>query len=164
MAIIVPNGDFLNNQAFILIILLIVLLQLRQRRVKLWSLLIMPLFMFLITLSVVNNELYSIFNIVLISAGLFAGILIGILIGKFMEVKIDEDGTMLLKGSYIAIIMWIAIIAVKIYGKNVLGSTGIGLNLLTSIFLMITLGAMISRRAFIYWKYLNHKKELVAIN
>ena len=77
-----------------------------------------------------------------------------------MEVKIDEDGTMLLKGSHIAIIIWITIIAIKIYGKNVLGSIGFEINLLTSIFLMITLGAMISRYSIIYWKYAQFKKEI----
>jgi hypothetical protein len=59
--------------------------------------------------------------------------------------------------------MWIAIILLKIYGENVLSGTGwIELNLITSAALIMTLGAMISRRSFVYWKYLNHKKELAA--
>jgi hypothetical protein len=48
----------------------------------------------------------------------------------------------------------------KVYGENALSGTGwIELNLLTSAALTMTLGAMISRRSFVYWRYLKFKKE-----
>jgi hypothetical protein len=71
-------------------------------------------------------------------------------------VKIDEkDGSMVLKGSLLAVLLWAAIIGLKIYGKDLLGGIGlIDAGLITSTFLMLTVGMMISRRAFVYWRYL----------
>jgi ABC-type multidrug transport system permease subunit len=120
----------------------------------------MPVLISFITIPLVSAELSSAFNVAVIFIALLIGLLIGFLIGKFMEVEIDENGSMILKGSYIAVFMWIAIILLKIYGENVLSGTGwIELNLITSAALIMTLGAMISRRSFVYWKYLKFKKE-----
>ncbi|MGZ7043228.1 MAG: DUF1453 domain-containing protein [Methanobacterium sp.] len=160
MTVIMPDANLFNNQGFLLVILLVVILQLRQRRVRSWTLMIMPALLSLITIPLVISELYSAFNIIILVISFIAGIAIGILIGKFMEVKIDENGSMILKGSFIAVLLWIAIILLKLYGKDVLvGTRLIELNLLTSAFLVMTLGGMISRRVFIYWKYLQFRKE-----
>ncbi|MGZ7116259.1 MAG: DUF1453 domain-containing protein [Methanobacterium sp.] len=160
MTVIMPDANLFNNQGFLLVILLVVILQLRQRRVRSWTLMIMPALLSLITIPLVISELYSAFNIIILVISFIAGIAIGILIGKFMEVKIDENGSMILKGSFIAVLLWIATILLKLYGKDVLvGTRLIELNLLTSAFLVMTLGGMISRRVFIYWKYLQFRKE-----
>jgi len=149
-----------NNPEFLLIILLIIILQLRRRKVRLWSLLIMPVLISFVTIPLVSSELSSVFNVAIIFVSLLLGLLVGILIGRFMEVQIDEDGTMFLKGSFIAVFLWIGIILVKVYGENVLNGTGwLEINLITSAALVMTLGAMISRRSFVYWKYLKFKKE-----
>ncbi|MGB9938186.1 MAG: DUF1453 domain-containing protein [Methanobacterium sp.] len=165
MTVIMPDSNMFNNQGFLLIILLIVILQLRQRRVRFsWSLLIMPILISFVTIPLVYSELLSVFNTLVIFIALLMGLGIGILIGKFYEVKIDEKGALLLKGSYIAVFIWIAIILLKMYSKNVMGNTGfIELNLLVSAFLVMTLGAMISRRALIYWRYLQFKKEKTSV-
>ncbi|MGZ7108372.1 MAG: DUF1453 domain-containing protein [Methanobacterium sp.] len=160
MTVIMPDANLFNNQGFLLVIPLVVILQLRQRRVRSWTLMIMPALLSLINIPLVISELYSAFNIIILVISFIAGIAIGILIGKFMEVKIDENGSMILKGSFIAVLLWIAIILLKLYGKDVLvGTRLIELNLLTSAFLVMTLGGMISRRVFIYWKYLQFRKE-----
>ncbi|MGZ7049104.1 MAG: DUF1453 domain-containing protein [Methanobacterium sp.] len=160
MTLIMPDANLFNNQGFLLVILLVVILQLRQRRVRSWTLMIMPALLSFITIPLVISELYSAFNVIILVISFIVGIAIGILIGKFMEVKIDENGSMILKGSFIAVLLWIAIILLKLYGKDVLvGTRLIELNLLTSAFLVMTLGGMISRRVFIYWKYLQFRKE-----
>jgi len=161
MAVVIPNGNFAGNSfSIIIIVLLIVIFQLRERKVKLRSLIIMPVILSLFTLPIVYMEMYSIFNIAVIFAGLLIGVLMGMLIGKFMKVKIHEDGSMILKGSFLAVLMWIAIIIIRIYGRSVLSSMGImDLNLLTSVFLIMALGAMISRRVYIYRIYMNFKKD-----
>jgi membrane protein CcdC involved in cytochrome C biogenesis len=59
-------------------------------------------------------------------------------------------------------LIWVAIIALKIYGKSLLGSFGlIDLGILTSIFLAMTLGTMIARRAYVYWQYRLKKQALM---
>ncbi|MGZ7208671.1 MAG: DUF1453 domain-containing protein, partial [Methanobacterium sp.] len=146
---------------FLLIILIIVLLQLRTRKIRRpFTLMIMPVALSIFTIPLVSTELFSVFNAVIIIIAGIIGITIGILIGKFMEIKIDEKGFMILKGSFIAVILWIAIILLKFYGKDVLvGTRLLEINLLTSAFLVMTMGGMFSRRIFIYWKYFQFKKE-----
>jgi membrane protein CcdC involved in cytochrome C biogenesis len=124
---------------------------------------IMPLFMLMVTSAVVYTELSSgPLNLLPIAAGFAIGIGFGIVIGSRMEVKVDERGRMLLKGSTVAVLIWVAIIALKIYGKSLLGSFGlIDLGILTSIFLAMTLGTMIARRAYVYWQYRLKKQALM---
>ena len=77
-----------------------------------------------------------------------------------MEVKVDKNGVMILKGSYIAVFLWIAIILLKIYGENeIVSARLIELNLLTTVFLVITIGAMIARRIFIYWRFFKFREN-----
>lgn len=158
------NGsDFMFNDSFLVIIALILLLQLRERRVRWWSLMLMPAFMLLVTATVVYTELSSgPLNLLLIAAGLAIGIALGVVIGSRMEVKVDEKGRMVLKGSTVAVLIWAAVIVLKIYGKSLLGDFGlIDIGVLTSIFLAMTLGTMISRRAYVYWQYRLKKQASV---
>ncbi len=149
------------NDVYLVIVFLILLLQLRERRVRMWTLVVMPCIMLVFTIPLVNMDLNSgLPGMVLLAVGLVIGCGIGVLIGSMMQVKIDEkDGTMILKGSLLAVALWGAIIVIKLYGKGLIGDTGvIDINLLTSVFLMVTLGTMIGRRAFVYWRYLQLKK------
>jgi membrane protein CcdC involved in cytochrome C biogenesis len=90
------------------------------------------------------------------------GTMLGLIIGRFMEVKTsDKDDKIILKGSRVAVAIWIVIILLKIYGESVLNNTGIiKVDLVLALFLMITLGTVVSRRIIIYWKYLKHKKTI----
>ena len=158
--IIYPDSDMFSNQSFLIIIIIIVLLQLRERRVSKISLMILPLFMLLITISLVQSVIFvSLLNFIIIILGLIIGLLIGIAVGSFMEVKVDKDGAMILKGSKIAVGLWISVILLKIYGQGVLNNTGyFNIGVLSSAILMLTLGAMISRRILVYMKYRNFRK------
>ncbi len=149
-----------SNQSFLVIIVIIVLLQLRERRVNKFSLMILPLFMLLITLSIVQSVIFtSLLNFIVIILGFVMGLVTGIAVGSFMEVKVDEDGSMILKGSKIAVGLWISVILLKIYGQGVLNNTGyFNIGVLSSAILMLTLGAMISRRILVYMKYRNFRK------
>ena len=162
MTVIVPDSNFMASPSFLIVILFIVVLQLRERKMNLRKLIIMPVILSLFTLPAVYMEMYSVFNVAIILVGLLVGILFGYVIARFMEVKIHEDGSMILKGSLLAVLLWAAIIVVKIYGRDVVSSMRLlDLNLLTSMFLIMTVGAMISRRIFIYRKYINFKKNRV---
>ena len=151
-----------TDQSYLIFIALILLLQLRERRVTWWSLMIMPVFMLLITGGLVFTELSTgIVNLLLIAAGLAIGIGLGVIIATRIEVKVDERGRMVLKGSTVAVLIWAAIILLKIYGKSTLAGFGlVDVGVLTTIFLAMTLGAMVSRRAYLYWQY--RKKKAIA--
>lgn len=163
MVVIYPDINNFSSQTFLLIILIIVLLQLRQRRMRPLGLFIMPIIMFAVTMVLVQNVVFaSLLNFGLIVLGFIVGLFIGIFVGSRMIVKVDEkDGRLLLKGSFVAVGFWILIIIIKFYGQEVLGSTGyFDLSVLTSTFLMLTLGAMIARRTVIYLKFRKIKVEL----
>lgn len=152
-----------NDQFYLVFIALILLLQLRERRVRWWSLMIMPVIMLMLTGGIVFTELTSgVGNLLLIAAGLAIGLVLGVIVASRMEVKIDDQGRMIIKGSTVAVLIWAVIILLKLYGKNWLVGLGlIDVDILTSAFLAMTLGAMISRRAFLYWQY--HKKKNLAV-
>lgn len=164
--------DFSNSQLFMsnspgfesvffLVVIIILLLQLRTRRVRLFGLVIMPLFMLLFTLPLVAIGLSpGLLGIIFIGLGFIIGAGIGLAVGSMMEVKVDEkDGSMVLKGSMLAVLLWAAIIGLKIYGKDLLNGIGIiDMGLVTSMFLMMAVGSMITRRGFLYWRYLQMKK------
>jgi len=105
-------------------------------------------------------EISSAFDFIIIIIGFIIGAVLGLIIGRFMDVKTNENNDkIILKGSRVAVAIWILIILLKIYGENVLNNTGIiKVDLVLALFLMITLGTVISRRIIIYWKYLKHKK------
>lgn len=160
MTVIIPDNNFMASPSFLIIILLIIILQLRERKIKLRKLIIMPVILSIITIPMIYAEMYSVFNVAVIFFGLLIGVLMGFLISRFMEVKMDKNGSMIMKGSLIAVLLWAAIIVVRIYGRGEISSMGlIDLNLLTAMFLIMAVGAMISRRIFIYWKYVNFKKN-----
>ncbi len=148
-----------TSQSFIIIIIFLVLLQLRERKVKPLSLMVMPVFMLLISIFLVGDVLFtSLLTFSLIIGGFILGILIGFVVASFIKVKVDADGNVMMKGSIIAVVIWILVIVAKFYGEQTLGSLKyLDISVLTSIFLMITLGAMISRRIIIYKKYREHK-------
>jgi hypothetical protein len=157
--IIYPDSSMFTSQSFIVIIIIIILLQLRERKVKPLSLMIMPIFMFIVTWFLIQGVIFtSLLNFVLISGSFILGVLIGFFVASFIKVKVDDKGNVMMRGSVIAVAIWILVILIKIYGEQTLGSLQyFDLSVLTSMFLMITLGTMISRRAFIYRKYRQHK-------
>ena len=100
-------------------------------------------------------------NFIFIIASFITGVIIGITLGTFFDVKVEKDGTMFLKGSFAAVLLWILVIALKFYGDNLLTNSGyIDLNVLSSMLLMLTLGAMIARRLFIYNTFRMKIKEI----
>lgn len=117
--------------------------------------------MFFITLLLVQSViLTSLLNFSLITAAFIIGVLIGIAVGSFISVKVDKDGNMILKGSLIAVVLWILVIVLKFYGQDMLGNSRyVDLGVLSSMVMMLTLGAMISRRIFVYMKYRNFKSN-----
>lgn len=152
------------ESVFFLVVVIILLLQLRTRRVKFFGLVIMPLLMLLITLPLVATGLSSgLLGILLIGLGLIIGVGIGLIVGSMMEVKVDEkDGSMVLKGSILAVLLWAAIIGLRIFGKDLLGGIGIiDMGLLTSMFLTMAVSSIIARRGFLYWRYLQMKKARI---
>lgn len=157
--IVYPDNSMFTSQSFIIVILFMVILQLRERKVKPLGLMIMPIFMFIVSIFLVDEVLFtSLLNFILIAGGFVLGTIIGYVVASFMNVRLDKDGNVVMKGSVLAVVVWILVIILKFYGEQILGSAHyIDFSVLTSIFIMMTLGAMISRRLIIYRRYREHK-------
>lgn len=155
------GGDtFAGSSIFLVFILLILLLQLRERKVRLWSLILVPVMMLGVTIGVISLELAAgpiIWLVIL--AGLAIGAVVGLLIASRMHLKIDADGSMIMRGSVLAVGLWALILLLKVYGKDLLAGTGlVDMNLLTSGLLAMTLGTMIFRRGYLYYRFMQMKK------
>jgi membrane protein CcdC involved in cytochrome C biogenesis len=155
------NGDTaMSTEMFVLIAVIVILMQLRTRRLRPWSIWIMPVFLSLVTVAIIAFEYSGPGTLLLSAAGLVVGGAIGVIIGSHMEVKANERGEIVLKGSLVAVTIWILVLGLKIFGKGLLGDTGlISLNDLTAALLAVTMGAIIARRAFIALKYLRLRKQ-----
>jgi hypothetical protein len=160
MVVIGPDV-FFNSDAFLFLILFILLLQLRERKVSMARLLIMPIIITMLAAPFFYVTASSgWFGFSLVILGLVVGLILGVFLGSLMEVKLrEEDGKIVMKGSILVVLLWGVIIIVKILSKNYLSENHIiSLDILTSIFLAITLGTMISRRVIIYQRYRKKNK------
>lgn len=154
------GNSFVGGTMFLAVVLLILLLQLRERRVRMWSLVIMPIFLVAVTGAVLVTELATgPVAWLAILLGFAAGAAIGLLVASHMHVKVGPDGSLVMKGSVVAVAIWGAILLVKVYGKDLLAGTGlVDMNLVASALLAMTLGMMIFRRGYVYYRYTQMKK------
>ena len=146
---------------FIFIILLILLLQFRERKFRLWRAILSLGFMLLITIPFIYLEIQMTFtnNLLLFGAGM-VGLLLGMAIAHHIKIKIADDGSLLLRGSFLSVGIWALIILAKFYGQDTLNQWGFDPNLLLSLFLVMTVASMISRNFYVYQRYLKKKSEI----
>lgn len=159
------GGDYsdigpMGAGVFFVIAILIILLQLRERRVRIWTIWIVPALLLLVTAAVTVPELgRGPVNLLIIAVGFAIGCAVGLFIGSRMEVRLDDKGRIVLKGSVIAVLVWIAVLGLKLFGKGAIGSLGIiDFDVLASAVLAMTLSTMVFRRVYVLWKYLQIRK------
>lgn len=153
-------SDLSFNQVVIIAVVIFLLFQLRQRKFHFWRSMIVPGAMLMVTLLFVRLELQGpLFNTIVIFGGGVFGLLMGMIIARFTKLKIGKDGSLLMRGSFIAMSLWFLIIMAKLYGQDTLNQMGLSSSLVLSLFLMISVSTMISERVFIYYRYLRNRKE-----
>ena len=153
-------SDISLNQVVLIVIVIFLLLQLRQRKFRFWRSMIVPTIMLMVTLLFVRIELQGpFFNTMVLLAGFILGIFMGMIIARFTKLKIGKDGSLLMRGSFIAMSIWFSIIIAKLYGQNMLNQWGLSSNLVLALFLIIRVSTMISERMFIYYRYLRNRKK-----
>jgi membrane protein CcdC involved in cytochrome C biogenesis len=159
------SSSFKNGQMsvefFLLMAAIIILLQLRTRRVRLWTLWIPPAIILLpITAVTIAADYGGPGTLLLSLAGFIVGCPIGAFIGSRMKVTADDQGQILLKGSLVAVTIWILVLGLRLFGKSIVGDLGIiSLNDLSAMALAMALGSIIARRAYVTVKYLELKKK-----
>lgn len=153
-------SDLSFNQVVIIVVVIFLLFQLRQRKFHFWRSMLVPGVMLMVTLLFVRLELQGpLFNTIVIFGGGVFGLVMGMIIARFTKLKIGKDGSLLMRGSFIAMGLWFLIILTKLYGQDTLNQMGLSSSLILSLFLMISVSTMISERVFIYYRYLRNKKE-----
>ena len=154
-------SDLSLNQIILIIIVIYLLFQLRQRKFHFLRSLIVPGIMLVVTFLFVNLELQGpLFNSIVLIGGGLLGVLLGMIIAARTKLKIARDGSLLMRGSFITMGIWFLLILAKMYGQDTLSQMGLSYNLILSLFLMLSVSTMISERVFIYYRYLRNRKEL----
>lgn len=153
-------SDLSLNQIILIIIVIFLLFQLRQRKFHFWRSMIVPGLMLLVTYLFVNMEMQGpLFNTIILVGGGILGVILGIIIASLTKLKIAKDGSLLMRGSFIAMGLWFLLILAKLYGQDYLNQWGVDADLFLSLFLMISVATMISERIGIYYRYLGKKRE-----
>jgi hypothetical protein len=155
------SGDVaMGPEMFVLIAVIVILMQLRTRRIRLEVIWILPALLAILTAATIAFEYNGLSTLLLSAVGLVAGCVIGVIIGSRMEVTIDEQGRMVLKGSLVAVTMWVLVLGLKFFGKGILGDTGwISIDDLTAALLALTMGSILARRTYVALKFLRLKKQ-----
>ncbi|AIY75613.1 DUF1453 domain-containing protein [Bacillus anthracis] len=141
----------------LLVILIIVLMQSKERKVKVNRIWLVPALLGFVTIqSIIHMGQLSILQLLLFVAMLGIGLVLGIIRGKALTFRMDsETGHVLRKGNWLNTMILLIILGAKIVIKQSIfsGSTHYTLMVVTNAFLCITLGTVISRRYYIWKKY-----------
>ncbi|MBE7123226.1 DUF1453 family protein [Bacillus cereus] len=141
----------------IVVILIIVLMQGKERKVKINRIWLVPALLCYVTIqSIVHMDQVTLLHIILFIAMLGIGLGLGVIRGKALTFRLDsETGHVLRKGNWLSTIILLVILGAKVLIKQSMfpGSTHHTLMVVTNAFLCITLGTVISRRYYIWKKY-----------
>ncbi|PEX81647.1 DUF1453 family protein [Bacillus cereus] len=141
----------------LLFILIIVLMQGKERTVKINRIWLVPALLCFVTIqSIIHMGQLTILQVLLFVAMLGIGLGLGIIRGKSLTFRLDsETGHVLRKGNWLSTIILLVILATKVIIKQSMfsGSTHYTLMIVTNAFLCITLGTVASRRFYIWKKY-----------
>ncbi|EJS68938.1 DUF1453 domain-containing protein [Bacillus cereus] len=141
----------------LLVILIIVLMQGKERKVKINRIWLVPALLCFVTIQpIIHMGQLTILQVLLFVAMLGIGLGLGIIRGKSLTFRLDsETGHVLRKGNWLSTIILLVILATKVIIKQSMfsGSTHYTLMIVTNAFLCITLGTVASRRFYIWKKY-----------
>ena len=154
-------GINLGITSIIIIVFILVMLlsQFRERKFRLWYSIITMTFMLFVTYIFVSIELPANANYSILLAGGLVGLILGLAIAHHIKIKIADDGSLLTKGSFISVGIWIFIILVKFFGQNTFNQWEWNPNFLLSLFLILSISTLISKNIYLYIRYIQKKRE-----
>ncbi|MFD0694462.1 hypothetical protein ACFQZT_10195 [Paenibacillus sp. GCM10027628] len=136
---------------FLLVAIIVALVQLRERRVRGWTIWIIPVLLTVATIQDVMVIWYDyVLTPIILILGLGAGLFLGAVRGKMTHIrKNPETGKWTMQSSWAAYLMWIAVFGAGIATK----SMGNDIHLIRGFLLMASLGAVVMRRIWIFYIY-----------
>ena len=130
----------------LLVMLIIVLMQSKERKVKVNRIWLVPALLCFVTIqSIIHMGQLNILQVLLFVAMFGIGLVLGVIRGKALTFRIDnETGHVLRKGNWLSTMILLVILGAKILIKQSMfsGSTHYTLMLVTNAFLCITLGIL----------------------
>ncbi|OPY29934.1 MAG: hypothetical protein A4E28_00590 [Methanocella sp. PtaU1.Bin125] len=154
------GGGQMSAGLFFLIAIILILLQLRTRKVRPVAIWIPLLILLPVTAATIVADYSGPGTLLLSVAGFAVGCAAGAAIASRMEMKVDDRGRILLKGSLVAVGIWVLVLGLKIFGRDVVRDLGIiSLNDLSATVLALTLGMIMARRAYMTLKYFRLQKQ-----
>ncbi|CDN36120.1 DUF1453 family protein [Bacillus thuringiensis] len=141
----------------LLVVLIIVLMQSKERKVKINRIWLIPALLCFVTIqSIIHMGQITLLQGLLFVVMLGIGLGLGIIRGRALTFRFDsKTGHVLRKGNWVSTIILLVILGAKILIKQSMfsDSTHQTLMVVTNAFLCITLGTVISRRYYIWEKY-----------
>ncbi|PGK33948.1 DUF1453 domain-containing protein [Bacillus anthracis] len=141
----------------LLVILIIVLMQSKERKMKVNRIWLVPTLLCFVTIqSIIHMGQLTILQLLLFVAMLGIGLALGVVRGNALTFRIDsKTGHVLRKGNWLSTMILLVILGAKIVIKQSMfsSSTHYTLMIVTNAFLCITLGTVISKRYYIWKKY-----------
>ena len=141
----------------LLVVLIIVLMQSKERKVKINRIWLIPALLCFVTIqSIIHMGQITLLQGLLFVVMLGIGLGLGIIRGRALTFRFDsKTGHVLRKGNWVSTIILLVILGAKIMIKQSMfsDSTHQTLMVVTNAFLCITLGTVISRRYYIWKKY-----------
>ena len=137
--------------------------QFRERQVRIASMWLLPAFMFLISYTSIQNDLFdNDLSAPIIGLGFVVGLILGGMRGALTRVRIDrEHGCLYVKGTPISVVLWVALLGVKALGDVALVATNtshqntgvIAASVITASLVALSLAATIATRIYFYWRF-----------
>src|SRR5579862_6383374 len=89
--------------------------QFREKRININSMWVLPAFMFLISYTGIQNDLFdTAYSAAIIALGFVVGLALGGLRGALIKVRLDhEQKAIFVKGTPVSVVLWILLLAVK---------------------------------------------------
>lgn len=155
-------GTVLLDIIAIVVVGYIAILQFRAKQLRVSRLWVMPALTLLFTYTGIQGDLFdTAFSPEIIGAAFVIGLAIGAIRGAATKLTVDvATQTVTVKGTYLSVALWLALLGVKGAADLVLAASGksetfagVAATLVTAALLAFSLGAVIATRVYFYWRY-----------
>ena len=131
--------------------------QLRDRRLRVGMLWLLPVLIAYGSYTLIARTFTpSIISIAVLGVGLALGSAIGLVRGAMVPMVIDRaHASVILKGAPVAVLLWIALIALKVVASALLRGSGQAAeaDVATAALVLTSAGSVIANRAYLLWRY-----------
>lgn len=155
-------GTVLLDIVAIVIVGYIAWRQFREKRLRVSRLWILPALTLLVSYAGIQGDLFdTAYSPAIIGAAFIIGLIVGGVRGAATKLSVDVAAqTVTVKGTFISVALWLALLATKGIADFVLAASGaaetvagVTATLATATLLAFALGGVVATRVYFYWRY-----------